>query len=127
MLMMENQTMYLKYGEYELEIVDKYKYLGIILNEHLEYSMVSVILANSTGRASGAIYNKYSLNKGFGYDKTFIGNLDYVQFVLIMREDGTHFMFYCNQYLICNNICMRRYTQNTNILKCYLTQKKLIL
>ncbi len=47
-----------KYGECELEIVDKYKYLGIVLNGHLEYSMVAMILANSVGRALGAIYNK---------------------------------------------------------------------
>ncbi len=48
--------------------MDKYKYLGIVLNEHLEYSIVAMILANSAGRALGAIYNKYRLNKGFGYD-----------------------------------------------------------
>ncbi len=57
-----------KYGECELEIVDKYKYLGIVLNEHLEYCMVTMILANSAGRPLGAIYNKYRLNKGFGYN-----------------------------------------------------------
>ncbi len=55
-----------KYGECELEIVNKYKYLGIVLNEHLEYSMVAMILANSLGRALGTISNKYRLNKGFG-------------------------------------------------------------
>ncbi len=48
--------------------MDKYNYLGIVLNEHLEYSMVAMILANSAGRALGAIYNKYRLNKGFGYN-----------------------------------------------------------
>ncbi len=55
-----------KYDECELEIVDKYKYLGIVLNEIREYSMVAMILANSAGRGLGAIYNKYRLNKGFG-------------------------------------------------------------
>ncbi len=48
--------------------MDKDKYLGIVLNEHLEYSMVTMILANSAGRALGAIYNKYRLNKGFDYN-----------------------------------------------------------
>ncbi len=68
MLMLKNQTVF-KYGECELEIVDKYKYLGIAFNEHLEYSMVAMILvANSAGRVQGAIYNKYRLNKGFGYN-----------------------------------------------------------
>ncbi len=36
--------------------------------KHLTYSMVAMILANSAGRALGAIYNKYRLNKGFGYN-----------------------------------------------------------
>ncbi len=36
-----------KYGQCELEVVDKHKYLGIVLNWHLY---------------------KYKLNKGFGYD-----------------------------------------------------------
>ncbi len=54
--------------ECELEIVDKYKYLGIVLNEHLAYSMIALILANSVGGALGTIYNKYKLNRGFGYD-----------------------------------------------------------
>ncbi len=68
MLMIKKSNCVFKYGEYELEIVDKYKYLGIVLNEHLEYSMVAKILANSAGRALGAIYNTYRLNTGFGYD-----------------------------------------------------------
>lgn len=57
-----------KYCVCELEIVDKNKYLGIALNEHLEYYMIPLILANSAGRALLAIYNKYKLNKGFVYD-----------------------------------------------------------
>ncbi len=48
--------------------MDKYKYLGIVLNEHLEYSMVSMILDNSAGRALGAISNKYRLYKRFNYN-----------------------------------------------------------
>ncbi len=64
----EKSNYVFKYGECELEIVDKYKYLGIVLNEHLEYSMIALKLAISAGRALGAIYNKYRLNKGVGYD-----------------------------------------------------------
>ncbi len=30
--------------------------------------MVAMILDNSPGRALGTTYNKYRLNKGFGYD-----------------------------------------------------------
>ncbi len=55
-----------KYGDWQLEIVDKYKYFGIVLNEHFEYSIIALILVNSAGRALWAIYNKYKLNKSFG-------------------------------------------------------------
>ncbi len=63
-----NSNCVFKFSECELEIVDKYKYLAIVLNDHLEYSMVAIMLANSAGRALGAIYKKISLNKDFGYN-----------------------------------------------------------
>ncbi len=49
-----------KYGECKLEVVDKYIYLGIVLNEHLKYSMIALILANSAGRALEANYKNYN-------------------------------------------------------------------
>ncbi len=57
-----------KYGKYELEIVHQYKYLRIAFNAHLEYTMIAFMLANCADRTLGAIYDKYNLNKGFGYN-----------------------------------------------------------
>lgn len=51
-----------------IEIVDKCKYLGLVLHEYLDFKITSGILADSGGRALGAIYNKYRQNKGLGYD-----------------------------------------------------------
>ncbi len=56
-----------KYGDVSLDVVDRYKYLGIVFDEHLDYNVTAAVLADSAGRALGAIYNKFKLNKGFGY------------------------------------------------------------
>ncbi len=64
----EKSNYVFKYDECELEKVDQYKPLGIVLNEHLEYSMIVLILANSASKALGAIYNMYRLKKRFCYD-----------------------------------------------------------
>ncbi len=90
MLMIKNQTVF-EYGECELEIVDKYKYLGIVLNEHLEYSMVAMILGNSAGRALGAIYNKYRLNKGFGYNT----------YTKLYHSRVVPVLYYCSSVCVC--------------------------
>ena len=55
-------------NEQTIGIVDKCKYLGLVLHEYLDFKITSGILADSGGRALGAIYNKYRVNKGFGYD-----------------------------------------------------------
>ncbi len=61
--------MCLQYDECEFKIVEKYTYLGIVLNEHREYSMIALILANSHGSALRAIYHNYNFNKVFAYTK----------------------------------------------------------
>ena len=55
-----------KYGQHHIEYTNKYKYLGIILNEHLEYSIIAETLANSGKRALGSIYSKFRRIKGIG-------------------------------------------------------------
>ena len=55
------------YGTDEIEIVDKYKYLGIILDEYLDFDTTSSVLAGSGGRALGAVYSKFCKLKGLGY------------------------------------------------------------
>ena len=53
-----------------IEIVDKYKYLGIYLDEHVEYNECSRVLAESAGRALGGIISKFRSLKDCGY-KTY--------------------------------------------------------
>ncbi len=43
--------------------------------------MVAMILVNSAGRALGAIYNKYRLNSGFGYDILIINCIIVVRYL----------------------------------------------
>jgi hypothetical protein len=50
-----------------IECVDKYKYLGIILDEHLDFNVIATVLASSASRALGSIYTKFSKLKGLGF------------------------------------------------------------
>ena len=57
-----------KYGDNTVDIVEKYKYLGLILDEYLDYQVTATVLANSAGRALGSIQNKFNQLKGLGYN-----------------------------------------------------------
>ena len=46
------------YGEFVLQTVDKYKYLGCVLDEFLDFTCTMGILAESSTRALGAVINK---------------------------------------------------------------------
>jgi len=50
-----------------LETTSTYKYLGIILDEHLTFEENINILSASGTRALGSIFNKFYQAKGFGY------------------------------------------------------------
>ena len=54
-------------GGSELKTVTDYKYLGVPLNENLDYSFTASNLASAGGRALGAIVNKYKNLNGLGY------------------------------------------------------------
>ncbi len=41
-----------------LNKVEKYKYLGVILNEYIEYDTTATILSETVGRALGAVIAK---------------------------------------------------------------------
>ena len=56
-----------KLGSENLEVVSQYKYLGLVLNEFLDFSITAALLAGSAGRALGAIYSKYRHTNGLGY------------------------------------------------------------
>ena len=67
--MRRNRTRYrFHFDDDILDIVPNYKYLGIILDEHLTYEKCSRALAESGGRALGAIWSKFKLMKNVGYN-----------------------------------------------------------
>ena len=55
------------YGNKHVEVVSKYKYLGLILDEYLDYNTTATALAGSAGRALGSVCSKYKKLKGLGY------------------------------------------------------------
>ena len=54
-------------GPTQLKIVDQYKYLGITLNENLDYKVCAQELADAGGRALGSLITKFKPYKGIGY------------------------------------------------------------
>ena len=54
-------------GDHNISLIDKYKYLGCMLNEHLDYSYTAKILCDAASRALGSIINKLKYNKGLYY------------------------------------------------------------
>ncbi len=46
------------YGEQNINVVSQYKYLGLILNEHLYYAMMTKMVAKSAGRSIGLLIAK---------------------------------------------------------------------
>ena len=52
----------------EVNIVPEYKYLGVVLDEHLSYKPATKLLASAGGRALGSIIYKFKSFKDIGYD-----------------------------------------------------------
>ena len=50
-----------------LNIVEKYKYLGTVFSEHLDYDVTSSMLAGAAGRALGGVISKFKALKNVGY------------------------------------------------------------
>ncbi len=57
-----------KYDSLPIECVSEYKYLGILLDEHMDFKKTAHLLANSAGRALGAVINKDKANKDLGFN-----------------------------------------------------------
>ena len=55
-------------GNSEVEITDKYKYLGFWFQENLDMKFATSDLAKSAGRALSAIYAKFKSAGGMAYD-----------------------------------------------------------
>jgi hypothetical protein len=51
-----------------LNIVDRYKYLGIVLNEHFDFNVTSSVLAGAVGRALGTVISKFRSLKNVGFN-----------------------------------------------------------
>ena len=56
-----------KYGEHILDTVSEYKYLGVLLDEHLKFNSCSKTLADSGGRALSAVISKFKQFKDIGF------------------------------------------------------------
>ena len=50
-------------GGTKLNYVTDYKYLGVVLNEHLDFTETAKILAEAAGRALGSVCNKFNFMK----------------------------------------------------------------
>ena len=57
-----------KYGEHAITMTHEYKYLGIILDEHLKFDSCIAALASAGGRALGAIISKFKELKNVSYN-----------------------------------------------------------
>ena len=55
------------FGEKEITVVDKYKYLGVFFDEYLTFETCAKILSESAGRALGGVIHKYRNLKDVGY------------------------------------------------------------
>ena len=55
-------------GGKQVDVVTEYKYLGVVLDEHLTYKPATKLLANAGGRALGGVISKFKSFKDIGYD-----------------------------------------------------------
>ena len=55
-------------GTDTLDIVDKYTYMGIVINEYLDYNVTAKTVAQSAGRALGLLIAKCKIMGGLSYD-----------------------------------------------------------
>ncbi len=59
-----------QFGEHEVKKADKYKYLGIYLNEYLDYQSVANTLSGASGRALDSVVSKFKSFRNVGF-KTY--------------------------------------------------------
>ncbi len=56
------------YCEQNINVVSQYKYLRLILNEHLDYALMANMIAKSAGSAIGLLIAKCKASGGMPYD-----------------------------------------------------------
>ncbi len=54
------------YSNENIQIVSQYTYLGVIMDDHLDFNILTSTLASSVNRALGSIYTKFHNLKGLG-------------------------------------------------------------
>ncbi len=54
-------------GETVLCTIEQYKYLGLVLNEFLDFNITAQVLSDVANRALGSIINKHKAINGLGY------------------------------------------------------------
>ncbi len=61
-------TFKFKFENNSFNIVDRYKYLGAVLQENLDFKITEELLAGAAGRALGAIISKFKCLKNVGFN-----------------------------------------------------------
>ena len=56
------------FGDQHISYSDKYRYLGLELNEYLDYTHTANVLSDASGRALGAVTSRYYSVNGLHYD-----------------------------------------------------------
>ncbi len=67
----KNTNFNFKFDGVSLDIVEKYKYLGNIFNEYLDFKVISTVLAGAAGRALGSVISKFKTFKNIGHNTFF--------------------------------------------------------
>ena len=83
-------------GDSNLELTQQYKYLGLILQEHLDYSVTAKAVAQSASRALGLLIAKAKAYGGFPfgtftrlYDSTVNWVISYGASIIFMHKRGS--------------------------------------
>ncbi len=61
-------SIFFKYGDYDIKLVPLYKYLGLVLNEHIDYQLMAKVVAKSANRGLGLLIAKSKVTGGMLYD-----------------------------------------------------------
>ncbi len=64
----QRTTFKFKFENNSLNIVDRYKYLEVVLQENLDFKITEELLAGASGRALGAIISKFKCLKNVGFN-----------------------------------------------------------
>ncbi len=92
-----------RYNNLDIECVSEYKYLGVLLNDHMDFTKTANLLANSAGRALGSVINKVKMNKDLGF-KSFTTLVDNCVIPILCYGSGVWGQKY---YKICEDVILR--------------------